>query len=350
MIPTITWTSSGIRIIDQTRLPAEEVYLDLTRLDQVCEAIGSLRIRGAPALGVAGAMGVAQAAQHARERGEDLDTAVRDAAASLRATRPTAVNLGWALDRMLRVWETTTAGDGAGRAARLVDEAQAIQTEDLAMSAAMERAGADLVPRGGRILTHCNTGGLATGGLGTALAAVFEAHRRGLGPEVFADETRPLLQGARLTAWELERVGIPVTVLVDGAAGWLMRRRGVDLVLFGADRVAQNGDTANKIGSYMLALAAQRHAIPVYVAAPTSSFDPGLPDGEAIPIEERHPDEVRRWGGRQTAPPDVPVFNPAFDVTPAELIRGWITEGGVLKPPFTAGALAAARAQPGRPV
>jgi methylthioribose-1-phosphate isomerase len=327
------WTEEGIRIIDQTRLPAEEIYLTLTSVEDVCEAIKSLRVRGAPALGIVGAMGLALAGKIALESGHDLEAFIPAEADRLRSTRPTAVNLGWALDRSLARWESTKGLRPEERVQTLVDEARAIHEEDLDMSRAMARAGAELLPRGARVLTHCNTGGLATGGLGTALGVVMEAHFQGKEPVVFADETRPLLQGARLTAWECQRVGIPVTLLVDGAAPSLMRSGKVDVVLYGADRVAQNGDTANKIGSYMLALASRAHNVPLYIVAPTSSFDLSVPDGGAIPIEERSADEVRRWGGHVTAP-EVPVYNPAFDVTPAEYIAGWVTEKGVVRPPF----------------
>lgn len=332
-IPTMEWTDEGIRIIDQTRLPVEEVYITLTSVEEVCEAIKSLRVRGAPALGIAGAMGLALAGGIALSRGEDLEAAIQNEAERLRSTRPTAVNLGWAIDRSLARWSTTSSMGDEQRVQALVSEARAIHEEDLAMSRAMARAGAELLPRGARVLTHCNTGGLATGGLGTALGVVMEAHFQGKEPVVFADETRPLLQGARLTAWECQRVGIPVTLLVDGAAPSLMSSGKVDVVLYGADRVARNGDTANKIGSYMLGLAAGAHGIPLYIVAPTSSFDPSIPDGSAIPIEQRPGDEVRRWGGHVTAP-ECPVYNPAFDVTPAELIAGWVTEKGVIHPPF----------------
>jgi methylthioribose-1-phosphate isomerase len=335
-IPTMEWTDGGIRIIDQTRLPAEEVYITLRTIDEVCEAIKALRVRGAPALGVVGAMGLALAGVVALRDGSPLDAAIRTEGERLRATRPTAVNLGWALDRALRNWDATEGEPPGARVAALIDEARVIHEEDLRMSRDMARAGAALLPRGARVLTHCNTGALATGGLGTALGVVIEAHAQGREPVVYADETRPLLQGARLTAWELKRLGIPVTVLVDGAAPALMRSGRIDMVLYGADRVAANGDTANKIGSYMLSLAAKAHGIPLYVVAPTSSFDLSIPDGDAIPIEERSADEVGRWGGRATAPEGVAVYNPAFDVTPAAHVTGWITERGVLVPPFPA--------------
>ncbi|MBU2690529.1 MAG: S-methyl-5-thioribose-1-phosphate isomerase [Candidatus Eisenbacteria bacterium] len=342
-MPTMKWTGNGIRIIDQTRLPSDEIYLDLVTLEEVCEAIGTLRVRGAPALGIIGAMGLALAARIALNEGADVMPAVAAAAERLRATRPTAVNLGWALDRVLDRLKSEGPESPGEIFACLEKESLRIHAEDLEMSRAMGRAGAAILPSGARILTHCNTGGLATGGLGTALDVAFEAHLQGKNPHVFADETRPLLQGARLNAWELKRNGIPVTVQVDGAAPWLIKSRGIDIILYGADRIARNGDTANKIGSYMLSLAAQAHKVPLYVVAPTSSFDSKIPDGEAIPIEDRGEEEVTLWGGRRTAPEGIDVFNPAFDITPATHITGWITEGGILQPPFTEKRLAAAR-------
>ncbi len=327
MIPTVAWGGDAVRIIDQTRLPAEEIYLDLTSLEALCEAILSLRVRGAPAIGICAGYGLALMAQ----RAEDA-SAVRRAAATLRAVRPTAVNLAWAVARVLRSHEDALArGEGlqaAGAAA--LAEARAIHEEDLAASRAMGLFGAELVGPRARILTHCNTGGLATGGLGTALAVVFTAARAGKRPHVFAAETRPLLQGARLTAWELRRAGIPVTVLVDGARAWLMATAGIDLVLVGADRVAANGDTANKIGTYTVAVLARENKIPFYVAAPLSTFDLSLDSGDQIPIEERHSREVTHLSGLPIAPDGVKVRNPAFDVTPARYITAIVTEKGVL--------------------
>ncbi len=331
MIPTVTWRDDAVRILDQTLLPEREVYLDLTSLEDLCEAIHSLRVRGAPAIGICAAYGVALLA---RGGGDTLERDVR----RLRSVRPTAVNLAWAVDRVWRrCAEARTAGGSSAEAARAaLAEARALHEEDLAASRAMGGHGAELVQPGGRILTHCNTGGLATGGLGTALAVAFEAARQGKRPHVYAAETRPLLQGARLTAWELAREGIAVTVLVDGARAHLMATLGIDLVLVGADRVAANGDTANKIGTLAGAICAQRYGVPVYVVAPGSSFDLTAADGADLPVELRDGDEVRRCGDRLTAPREVAAWNPAFDVTPADLIRGWITEHGVLQPPFDA--------------
>ena len=348
MISTIAWVEKDregharIRILDQTWLPQTEVFLELTGVPALSEAIQSLRIRGAPALGIAGAYGVAlaaeQAAQAAAADPQEADRCVERAAQEIRAVRPTAANLAWGADRTLRRYVDARARglDPRGAAAAVLEEARAIHEEDLEASRAMGKAGVPLVPQGGRVLTHCNTGGLATGGLGTALAVVFEAAYAGRRPHVFVDETRPLLQGARLTAWELQREGIDATLLVDGAAAWLIASQGVDLVLVGADRIALNGDTANKVGTYGLALAAARHRVPFYVVAPSSTFDMSLASGTEIQVEERPADEVRNLGGAPIAPRAIPVWNPAFDVTPAELIAGWVTDRGILLPPFAA--------------
>ena len=350
MIATIESTGESIRILDQTRLPEAEVYLELQELGGLCEAIANLRIRGAPAIGIAGAYGVALMARRAAGNrsgrpvdgpvhgGQDPDTFVRQAAERIRSVRPTAVNLAWAVDRALnRFNEARSRGDSVAKAAEeTLAEARLVHEEDLAASRAMGQAGAALLKHGARVLTHCNTGGLATGGLGTALAVVFEAARAGKAPRVYAAETRPLLQGARLTAWELLRKGIEATVLVDSARAWLMASGGIDLVLVGADRVAANGDTANKIGTLSGAIAAARYGVDFYVVAPSTSFDLRLPSGAEIPVEERSADEVRRLGGSFLAPESAGVWNPAFDVTPAELIKGWITELGILQPPFEA--------------
>ncbi|MFH1144104.1 MAG: S-methyl-5-thioribose-1-phosphate isomerase, partial [Candidatus Eisenbacteria bacterium] len=302
--------------------------------------IASLRVRGAPAIGIAGAYGVALAAWAAATQARGVPQVrelVAAAAGRLRAVRPTAANLAWGVQRVARRHGTALDGGMAPAAAAraALEEAKALHNEDLAMSLAMGRAGLPLVAHEAKIVTHCNTGGLATGGLGTALAVVFAAAWAGRDPEVFVDETRPLLQGARLTAWELLRLGIRATLLVDAAAAALMARRRIDLVLVGADRVAANGDTANKVGTYALALAAARHRVPFYVVAPSSTFDTACPSGAEIVVEERGPEEVRTFHGHACAPPSVGVWNPAFDVTPAELIAGWVTERGVLAPPFS---------------
>jgi len=343
LVPTVGWVGpardGAVTLIDQTLLPEEEVILEIRDLERLAEAIRELRVRGAPAIGIAGAYGVVLAAGRAGHTARDADQALRELeeqAARLAAVRPTAVNLTWAIERVCGVVRASLAagrppGEGCDTA---LAEARAIHAEDLAMSRAMGASGLPLVAPGARIVTHCNTGGLATGGLGTALAVVFAAARAGRAPRVFVDETRPLLQGARLTTWELMKAGIEATLLVDGGAAWLMASRGVDLALVGADRVAANGDAANKIGTYALAVAAARHGVPFYVVAPSSTFDAACPSGGEIVVEERPADEVRSFRGRAAAPRGVAVWNPAFDVTPAELITGWITEGGIVRPPF----------------
>ncbi|MBP7549139.1 MAG: S-methyl-5-thioribose-1-phosphate isomerase [Gemmatimonadaceae bacterium] len=328
--PTLVvgWSPDGaLRILDQRRLPAEVVTRDLRAVAEVAEAIRTLAVRGAPAIGVAAAIGLAVASD-----GHPLREVER-MAAELRATRPTAVNLMWALDRML----ATARGahpDDAARAAALRVEAERIRAEDAAMCLAIGRHGADLITDGMRILTHCNAGALATAGIGTALAPVYVAHAEGRRPRVWADETRPLLQGARLTAWELTRAGIPVTVLTDGMAASLMARDEIDLVIVGADRIAANGDAANKIGTYGLAVLAKHHGIPFVVAAPMSTVDPHTKDGAAIPIEQRHAEEVTHLGGVRIAAEGAATYNPAFDVTPHTLITRIVTDVGVFAPPY----------------
>jgi methylthioribose-1-phosphate isomerase len=319
-------------IIDQRRLPQEKVEWELRTLEDVCEAIRTLAVRGAPAIGIAGAMGLAAVTSPAGTRDEFIERLEANAE-HIRMTRPTAVNLPWALQRMRRV-ARATAGTAAEISRRLRAEADAILEEDRAMCQAIGEYGVELIGPAARVVTHCNTGALATGGIGTALAPIYLAHKQGLQPEVFADETRPLLQGSRLTAWELTEAGIPVTLLTDSAAASLMARGDIDVAIVGADRIAANGDTANKIGTYSLAIAARHHGIPFYVAAPTSTIDSETATGKDIHIEERSADEVRRVGGTITAPPNVDVYNPAFDVTPASLISAIITDRGVHRPPF----------------
>lgn len=326
---------AAVRLLDQTRLPAAEVYVELHERAAIVEAIRMLRVRGAPAIGVAGALGLAVLARRAADADTEFDATLEADAHALRHARPTAVNLAWAVDRVMRVGRRAGAHDSPqARASRMHDEACRIRDEDRAMCDAIGRHGATLLHDGMRILTHCNAGALATAGIGTALAPIYVAHAAGLALHVWADETRPLLQGARLTAWELQRAGVAVTVCTDGMAAALMRAGQVDLVLVGADRIAANGDVANKIGTYGVAVAARHHGIPFVVAAPRSTIDPATPTGDAIAIEQRDPDEVRTLHGVPLAPPTVRVHNPAFDVTPAPLVTAIVTDAGILHPPF----------------
>ena len=329
----IAWSAGTLRLLDQTRLPNDEIWLDITDHGAVAEAIRAMRVRGAPAIGVAAAYGLALAALRstASERAALLSD-LRAAAAELRATRPTAVNLSWALERALAAAER--APDAQAVRDAVVEEAQRIERDDVEANRTLGRLGAALVPDGATVLTHCNAGALAPAGSGTALGVVRGAVEAGKRLRVVATETRPLLQGARLTAWELARDGIDCTLIVDSAAGAFMRRGAVDLVITGADRIAANGDTANKFGTYALAVLAKAHGLPFYVAAPTSTIDRSLPTGDGIPIEERAPDEVTRYAGVRTTPEGVAAANPAFDVTPHELIAAIITERGVARPPY----------------
>ena len=335
MIAPVRWEGDRLVLLDQTKLPVEEVERAYTAWPEVADAIRTLVVRGAPAIGVAAAFGVVLAARASRATTHaallaDLEEAIK----GLAATRPTAVNLFWALDRMRRLVVAGAPLPVGTLRDRLLQEAQAILAEDLAANRAMGAHGAALVPDGARLLTHCNAGALATAGYGTALGVIRAAHERGKLAMVWVDETRPVMQGSRLTAWELAREGIPHRLIPDVAAAFVMKRGEVDLVVTGADRIAANGDTANKIGTYGVAVLARHHRIPFYVAAPSSTIDASIPSGEAIVIEERDPSEVRGVAGRQTAPSASPVFNPAFDVTPAELITAIITERGVFRPPY----------------
>jgi methylthioribose-1-phosphate isomerase len=336
IIQSVRWTEDGrgVRIIDQRLLPGALVERDLRTLADVREAIRTLAVRGAPAIGIAGAMGlVAVLAPNESASRDALLADARRVASDIAATRPTAVNLAWALERVLRAAAST---DGAGTAilAAMRREASAILEEDREMCRRIGEHGLSLLHDGARVLTHCNAGALATGGIGTALAPIYLAKERGWTIDVFVDESRPLLQGSRLTAWELQRAGVPVTVLTDGMAASLMREQGVDLCIVGADRIAANGDVANKIGTYSLAIAARYHEVPFIVAAPTSTMDPATATGSEIVIEQRAPDEVRRLGDVATAPPGVCAYNPAFDVTPAALISAIVTDRGVHRPPY----------------
>ena len=334
----IGWTADqGIRILDQTRLPEEERYLDLHSIEDVAEAIRSLRVRGAPLIGIAAAMGLAAVHRETTNRGSgaggqnDQLQRVREACQFLGATRPTAVNLRWALDRMCRRAESAVqAGEQLQPA--LVAEANAIWEEDRLMCDRIGQFGATLLEPNSTVCTVCNAGALATGGIGTALAPVYVQHRAGNRPHVIVPETRPLLQGSRLTAWELNRSGVPVTLIADGMIASRLRLGDVRAIFVGADRIAANGDVANKIGTYGLALAAKAHGVPFYVAAPSSTIDPATPNGTAIPIEERGAEEVTGWRGQRSAPVGVGVWNPAFDMTPADLVTAIITDRGIVKP------------------
>ncbi len=317
----ILWQGNSLALLDQTKLPVEEIWLTYTDYRQVANAIKTMVVRGAPAIGVSAAYAYCLAALE----GADLT----EAKAVLAASRPTAVNLFWALDRMER-----KAASCGGDPQALIEEAKAIHAEDIEMNHAIGRFGAEVVPEHARILTHCNAGALATGGYGTALGVIRAAHEQGKVDMVYADETRPLLQGARLTAYELVHDNIPATLIADNMAAFLMQQGKIDVVLLGCDRMAANGDFANKIGTYSVAVNAKHHGIPFYTVLPSSTIDLSIKDGSGIPIEERAADEVRTMYGVQTAPSDVSVYNPAFDVTPHELLTGIITEKGVIKPPF----------------
>jgi len=341
VIEAVRWSPSGdaARIIDQTRLPLEHVERDLRTLPDVCEAIRTLAVRGAPAIGVAAALGlVASLLPYASEPGVLLARRVIEHAEQIRATRPTAVNLPWALDRMIgRAQRTSATGESLLEALRA--EATAILEEDRAMCRRIGEHGLPLIPDGARILTHCNAGALATAGIGTALAPIYLAVNAGRTVEVYVDETRPLLQGSRLTAWELGEAGIAVTVLADNMSASLMRAGCIDLCIVGADRIAANGDVANKIGTYALAVLARHHDIPMYVAAPTSTFDPRTRTGSEIVIEQREGAEVTHGFGRRTAPASARIYNPAFDITPADLVTAIVSDRGLHRAPYQFGEL-----------
>jgi methylthioribose-1-phosphate isomerase len=338
MLPTIAREADAIVMIDQRKLPAAEVYVRCKTAGEVARAIRNMVIRGAPAIGVAAAMGIALGMRQSRATGTQKFAAEFFKVCELMAaTRPTAVNLFWAIERMKRSFAAAAeAGESVAQIKdRLDREAQAIHDEDLASCRAMGAHGASVVPRDARILTHCNAGALATAGYGTALGVIRGAVEAGKRVSVLADETRPFLQGARLTAWELVREGIDTTVITDNMAGALMRQGQIDMVVVGADRIAANGDTANKIGTYTVAVLAREHGIPFYVAAPLSTVDLETPDGQRIPIEERNSREVTHLGGSQLTPDGARVRNPAFDVTPHHLIAGIITERGICRAPYT---------------
>jgi methylthioribose-1-phosphate isomerase len=337
MLPTIAREGDIVVMIDQRKLPAQEIYVRCKTAAEVARAIKTMVIRGAPAIGVAAAMGIAIGMRNSKATGTQKFAAEFHKICELMAaTRPTAVNLFWAIERMKRVFaDAAQAGASVDQIKdRLDAEAQAIHDEDLASCRAMGAFGAEIVPVDARVLTHCNAGALATAGYGTALGVIRGAVEKGKKVAVFADETRPFLQGARLTAWELVRDGIDTTIITDNMTGALMRLGKIDLVVVGADRIAANGDTANKIGTYGVAVLAREHNVPFYVAAPLSTVDLNTPDGEQIPIEERSAREVTHVGASQLAPVGARVWNPAFDVTPHHLIAGIITERGIFRPPY----------------
>ena len=338
MIPTLTWTDEGVRFIDQTRLPLEESYVVATTYEEVANVIVTMVVRGAPAIGVSAAYGVALGAKNsnAATAGEFAPEFER-VCARLASTRPTAVNLFWAIDRMKRLFAKLRDCGASMEEIRqkLLDEAHAMYNEDIAACKAMGAFGGELLPEEGGVLTHCNAGALATCGYGTALGVIRSAVEQGKSIHVYADETRPFLQGARLTAWELMADGIPTTVICDNMAASLMRGGRIKAVVVGADRIAANGDTANKIGTYSVAILAKEHGIPFYVAAPWSTIDLATPTGDSIPIEERPAVEVTHHGGKQLTPNGVDICNPAFDVTPARLVTAIVTERGVLRAPYS---------------
>jgi len=338
VISPVERSRHGVRLLDQRKLPGVETWLLCTTPEQVAEAIRDMVVRGAPAIGVSAAFGVALGGSQAVElEPAAFDARLVELCETLTSARPTAVNLGWAVDRLRGVAARARAAGADNRtlAARLEDDARAIRDEDLAACRAIGRHGAPLVPDEARVLTHCNAGGLATAGYGTALGVIRGAVEAGKRVRVLADETRPFLQGTRLTAWELLRDGIDTTLIADSAAGSLMRAGEVDLVVVGSDRIAANGDVANKIGTYSVAVLAKENGIPFYVAAPMSTVDFACPDGDGIPIEERDPREITDWHGTRIAPDGVGVRNPAFDVTPARYVAAIVTERGTARPPYT---------------
>ncbi len=337
MLPTIAWQDGQVVMIDQRKLPGREIYLHCKTPAHVARAIKTMVIRGAPAIGVAAAMGIALGMRQSQAQGtKQFAVELNKLCRLMAGTRPTAVNLFWAIDRMKRAFATgAQAGESVGELKdRLEREAQLIHDEDVASCRAMGGFGADIVPERARILTHCNAGALATAGFGTALGVIRAAAAQGKVVRVFADETRPFLQGARLTAWELVRDNVPTTIITESMAGPLMRQGDVDVVVVGADRIAANGDFANKVGTYTLATMAAAHQVPFYVAAPLSTIDLATAAGDAIPIEQRNAREVTHIGSTRIAPEGADVWNPAFDITPHRLVAGIITERGIARPPY----------------
>src|SRR6201997_4061830 len=335
MVQTLEWTDSGVRFIDQTKLPTEEAYVTCKTYEQVADAIRNMVVRGAPAIGVAAAMGIALGLQNSKApSGAELKREFDRMCETLAKTRPTAVNLFWAIQRMREKFEYLRMRPVAQIKHTLVEEAKRMHAEDIAANQAMGRYGATLMPAQGGVLTHCNAGALATCGYGTALGVIRAAVEQGKKIHVYADETRPFLQGSRLTAWELMKDGIPTTVISDSMAGAVMRQGKIPAAGVGADRIAANGDVANKIGTYTVAILAKEHNIPFYVAAPISTVDLACRDGSQIPIEQRNPREVTHIGGKQMVPTGVGVENPAFDVTPAKYVSAIITEKGIARAPY----------------
>lgn len=331
----IRWNDKKLEILDQTLLPNEKISMIAHTYQEVAEAIINMKVRGAPAIGVSAAYGMVLAAQ--AFQGQDRERFISNlegARRELAATRPTAVNLFWALDRMKEIWTDNPESSVDELIVLLEREARNIDYDDLERNKRLGNHGCELVPQDAVILTHCNAGALATSGYGTALGVIRSAQEKGRNIHVYADETRPLLQGSRLTVWELMEDGIPVTLITDNMAAYLMQQKKIDMVIVGADRIASNGDVANKIGTYGVAVLANYHGIPFYVAAPISTIDMTIESGNDIPIEERNQDEVRRVGGILVAPKDAAVYNPAFDVTPAKLISAIITEEGIIRPPY----------------
>jgi methylthioribose-1-phosphate isomerase len=335
MIQTLEWTESGVVFIDQTKLPTEEVYVTCTTHQQVADVIRNMVVRGAPAIGVAAAMGIALGVKNSTtENTADLKKDFDQICEIIRQTRPTAVNLFWAIRRMREKFESLRSRPIAQIQQALIEEAQRMHAEDIAANQAMGRHGAALMPSSGGVLTHCNAGALATAGYGTALGVIRAAVEQGKKIHVYADETRPFLQGSRLTAWELMKDGIPTTVISDNMAGAMMQQGKIGAIVVGADRIAANGDVANKIGTYTVAVLAKEHGIPFYVAAPISTVDLDTPDGSRIPIEQRDAREVTHIAGKQMVPDGVEIENPAFDVTPAKYVAAIITERGIARAPY----------------
>src|SRR6202050_4445346 len=335
MIQTLEWTDSGVRFIDQTKLPMEETYVTCRTCDQVAKVIRNMVVRGAPAIGVAAAMGIALGVKNSKAKtvGE-LKPEFERCCETIGQTRPTAVNLFWAIRRMREKFESLRVRPLPEIKKAIIEEAQRMHAEDIAANQAMGRFGAMLMPASGGVLTHCNAGALATCGYGTALGVIRAAVEQGKKIHVYADETRPFLQGSRLTAWELMKDGIPTTVISDSMAGVMMQKGKIAAIVVGADRIAANGDVANKVGTYTVAVMAKEHRIPFYVAAPISTVDLATADGSKIPIEQRNPAEVTHFGGRQMTPDGVGIENPAFDVTPGKYVAAIITERGIARPPY----------------